>query len=90
MMNTKKKTATLALLDELEVRAVLLRVAARKYRRDIDLLIAMESKIPVEAMSHLRRAIRLRSQALGDAKMGEQEVLASQDFYKLHKRGNAR
>jgi hypothetical protein len=90
MMNTKKKTATLALLDELEVRAVLLRVAARKYRRDIDLLIAMESKIPVEAMSHLRRAIRLRLQALGDAKMGEQEVLASQDFYKLHKRGNAR
>jgi hypothetical protein len=90
MMDTKKKTATLALLDELEVRAVLLRVAARKYRRDIDLLIAMESKIPVEAMSHLRRAIRLRLQALGDAKMGEQEVLASQDFYKLHKRGNAR
>jgi len=90
MMNTKKKTATLALLDELEVRAVLLRVAARKYRRDIDLLIAMESKMPVEAMSHLRRAIRLRLQALGDAKMGEQEVLASQDFYKLHKRGNAR
>jgi hypothetical protein len=90
MMNTKKKMATLALLDELEVRAVLLRVAARKYRRDIDLLIAMESKIPVEAMSHLRRAIRLRLQALGDAKMGEQEVLASQDFYKLHKRGNAR
>jgi hypothetical protein len=90
MMDTKKKTATLALLDELEVRAVLLRVAARKYRRDIDLLIAMESKIPIEAMPHLRRAIRLRLQALGDAKMGEQEVLASQDFYKLHKRGNAR
>jgi hypothetical protein len=90
MMDTKKRTATLALLDELEIRAVLMRVAARKFRRDVDLLSAMESKMPLEAMPHLRRAIRLRLQALGDAKMGEQEVLASQDFYRLHKRGKTR
>jgi hypothetical protein len=89
-MDTKKRTATLALLDELEIRAVLMRVAARKFRRDVDLLSAMESKMPLEAMPHLRRAIRLRLQALGDAKMGEQEVLASQDFYRLHKRGKTR
>lgn len=90
MMNTKKKTASLAMLDELEVRAVYLRVMARKYRRDIDILGALEPKIPLEALPHLRRAIRLRLQALGDAKMGEQDTLASQDFYQLHKRGIAR
>ena len=89
-MNTKKTTATLALLDELEVRAVLMRVAARKFQRDVDLLSAMESTMPLEAMPHLRRAIRLRLQALGDARMGEQELLASQDFYRLHKRGKTR
>lgn len=89
-MDTKKRTATLALLDELEIRAVLMRVAARKFQRDVDLLNALESKIPLEAMPHLRRAIRLRLQALGDATMGEQEVLASQDFYRLHKRGKTR
>jgi hypothetical protein len=90
MMNTKKKTASLAMLDELEVRAVYLRVMARKYRRDIDILGALEPKIPLEALPHLRRAIRLRLQALGDAKMGEQDTLASQDFYQLHKRDHAR
>lgn len=89
-MNTKKTTATLALLDELEVRAVLMRVAARKFQRDVDLLSAMESTMPLEAMPHLRRAIRLRLQALGDARMSEQELLASQDFYRLHKRGKTR
>lgn len=89
-MNTKKTTATLALLDELEIRAVLMRVAARKFQRDVDLLNALESKMPLEAMPHLRRAIRLRLQALGDATMGEQEMLASQDFYRLHKRGKTR
>lgn len=89
-MDTKKRTATLALLDELEVRAVLMRVAARKFQRDVDLLSAMESTMPLEAMPHLRRAIRLRLQALGDARMGEQELLASQDFYRLHKRGKTR
>ena len=89
-MDTKKRTATLALLDELEVRAVLMRVAARKFQRDVDLLNAMGSTMPLEAMPHLRRAIRLRLQALGDAKMGEQELLASQDFYRLHKRGKTR
>lgn len=90
MMDTKERTATLALLDELEIRAVLMRVAARKFQRDVDLLNAMESTMPLEAMPHLRRAIRLRLQALGDAKMGEQELLASQDFYRLHKRGKTR
>lgn len=89
-MDTKKRTATLALLDELEVRAVLMRVAARKFQRDVDLLSAMESTMPLEAMPHLRRAIRLRLQALGDARMSEQELLASQDFYRLHKRGKTR
>ena len=90
MMDTKERTATLALLDELEIRAVLMRVAARKFQRDVDLLNAMESTMPLEAMPHLRRAIRLRLQALGDARMSEQELLASQDFYRLHKRGKTR
>jgi len=90
MTMNNKKSASLAMLDELEVRAVYLRVMARKYRRDIDILGALEPKIPLEALPHLRRAIRLRLQALGDAKMGEQDTLASQDFYQLHKRGIAR
>jgi len=90
MTMNNKKSASLAMLDELEVRAVYLRVMAQKYRRDIDILGALEPKIPLEALPHLRRAIRLRLQALGDAKMGEQDTLASQDFYQLHKRGIAR
>jgi hypothetical protein len=90
MTMNNKKSASLAMLDELEVRAVYLRVKAQKYRRDIDILGALEPKIPLEALPHLRRAIRLRLQALGDAKMGEQDTLASQDFYQLHKRGHAR
>lgn len=90
MKKLRRHASTLAMLDELEVRAVYLRVMARKYRRDIDILGALEPKIPLEALPHLRRAIRLRMEALGDAERAEQDTLASQDFYQLHKRGLAR
>jgi hypothetical protein len=89
-MNIKRQTAILAILDELEIRAVYLRVGARKYQRDVDILGALMPKIPLEALPHLRRAIRQRLQSLGDAMMGEQEVLASQDFYQVYKQVNSR
>lgn len=90
-MTNRRNRAIAELFDALEIKAVFLRVTGKKLRRDIELLHAISKGIlPTDVMPHLRRAIRLRLQALSDTEMGEQEVLASQDFYKLHKRGNAR
>lgn len=75
-MDTKRQAAALALLDELEVRAVYLRVSARICQRDVALLCSIE------------REIRLCLQALGDAKAGEQATRASREFHPLRAGGD--
>jgi hypothetical protein len=90
-MKSKRELATSAMLEELELRAVLLRVTAKKFERDIAILNTLHQRLRDKQVGpYLRRALRTRMQALTDTQTAEQELLESQDYYLLRSKGKRR
>ena len=80
----KKAAAIDATLEDLELKAVLLRLSARKFARDIEILSAHQRKHASTNLSpHIRRLIRIRIAAHSDMRIAEQEVCESQEYYLL-------
>lgn len=90
-MKTKRERATSAMLEELELRAVLLRVTARKFERDVSILASLHQQLRDRQVGpYIRRALRTRMQALSDTQIAEQQLLESQDYYRLRSKGKRR
>lgn len=85
------KTAAIdSMLEDLELKAVLLRLSARKFARDIEILSAHQRKHSGTNLSpYIRRLIRIRVAVHSDIRIAEQEVCESQEYYLL-KRGEAK
>jgi hypothetical protein len=90
-MKTKRERATSAMLEELELRAVLLRVTARKFERDVSILTSLHQQLRDRQVGpYIRRALRTRIQGLSDTQIAEQQLLESQDYYLLRSKGKRR
>ena len=77
-----RKDAIDELVEDLELRGLLLRVTCRKFARDVEILNRMQKRFAGKDLSpYIRRALRARFRAMSDAQIAEQEVLESQEYY---------
>lgn len=86
-MATPHEKAVARLLEELELKAVQMRLAVKKFDRDLAILETFLASKSGSALSpHIRRRINQRLQARTDAQIAVHELMQSQEFYLLQRR----